>query len=73
MTKQEELEQQKAELINDLLATSTVMEELWNYHPENPDKKDVIEEYKTLLKIQKNIEKETSRIRISRMPRWWNW
>jgi len=58
MTKQEELEQQKAELINDLLATSTVMEELWNYHPENPDKKDVIEEYKTLLKIQKNIEKE---------------
>jgi hypothetical protein len=58
MTKQEELDLQKAELINDLVATSTVMEELWNYHPENPNKKDVIEEYKTLLKIQKDIEKE---------------
>ena len=58
MTKQEELDLQKAELINDLVSTSTVMEELWNYHPENPDKKDVIEEYKTLLKIQKDIEKE---------------
>lgn len=58
MTDQDKLDLQKAELINDLLATSTVMEELWNYHPENPDKKDVIEEYKTLLKIQKDIEKE---------------
>jgi hypothetical protein len=58
MTDQEKLDLQKAELINDLVATSTVMEELWNYHPENPNKKDVIEEYKTLLKIQKDIEKE---------------
>ena len=58
MTKQEELDLQKAELINDLVATSTVMEELWNYHPDNPNKKDVIEEDQTLLKIQKDIEKE---------------
>lgn len=58
MTDQEKLDLQKSELINDLLATSTVMEELWNYHPENPNKKDVIEEYQTLLKIQKDIEKE---------------
>ena len=52
------LEEQKAELINDLIATSTVMEELWNYHPDNPNKKDVISEYQTLLKIQEDIEKE---------------
>jgi hypothetical protein len=58
MTDQEKLDLQKAELINDLLATSTVMEELWNYHPENPNKKDVIKEYQTLLKIQRDIEKE---------------
>ena len=58
MTKQEELDLQKVELINDLLATSTVMEELWDYHPENPNKKDVIKEYKTLLKIKNDIEKE---------------
>ena len=29
MLKQEELDQQKTELINDLVATSTVMEEVW--------------------------------------------
>jgi hypothetical protein len=45
MTKQEELDQQKAELVNDLLATSTVMEEVWRYHPDNPNKKDVLEYY----------------------------
>jgi len=56
--KEETLEEQKANLINDLIAVSTVMDELWNYHPENPKKKDVIEEYQTLLKIQKDIELE---------------
>ena len=58
MSKQEKLEEQKANLINDLLAVSTVMEEIWNYHPDNPDKKDVIKEYQTLLQIQKDIETE---------------
>ena len=46
MNKKVELEEVRAELINDLVATATVMEELWNYHPDNPDKKDVVEEYK---------------------------
>ena len=58
MTKQEELNQQKAELINDLLATSTVMEEVWRYHPDNPEKKDVVKEYNILKQIQKDIESE---------------
>ena len=58
MTKQEELDLQKAELINDLVATSTVMEEVWRYHPENPEKKDVIKEYNILKQIQKDIESE---------------
>ena len=58
MLKQEELDQQKVELINDLVATSTVMEELWRYHPENPDKKDVVSEYKVLEKIKNDIEQE---------------
>lgn len=58
MSEQEKLEEQKANLINDLLAVSTVMEEVWNYHPDNPDKKDVIKEYQTLLQIQKDIEDE---------------
>jgi len=58
MSEQEKLEEQKTNLINDLLAVSTVMEEVWNYHPDNPDKKDVIKEYQTLLQIQKDIEDE---------------
>jgi len=58
MSEKETLEEQKANLINDLIAVSTVMEELWNYHPDNPNKKDVISEYQTLLKIQEDIEKE---------------
>ena len=35
MSKKVELEEVRAELINDLVATATVMEELWNYHPDN--------------------------------------
>ena len=62
MTKQEELDQQKAELINDLLATSTVMEEVWRYHPDNPDKKDVVKEYNILKEIQKDIESELAEL-----------
>ena len=58
MSEQEKLEEQKANLINDLLAVSTVMEEVWNYHPDNPDQKDVIKEYQTLLQSQKDIEAE---------------
>ncbi len=40
---QEQMDQDnvKSELINDLVATSTVMDEMWRYHPENPNKKDI--------------------------------
>ena len=62
MTKQEELDHQKSELIADLLATSTVMEEVWRYHPDNPDKKDVVQEYDILKQIQKDIEAELAEL-----------
>ena len=62
MTKQEELDQQKAELVNDLLATSTVMEEVWRYHPDNLNKKDVIKEYNILKQIQSDIEQELAEL-----------
>jgi|TARA_B110000908_G_scaffold156448_1_gene195625 hypothetical protein len=48
----------KTELVNDLVATSTVMDELWRYHPENPNKKDVVKEFNVLKQIQKDIESE---------------
>ena len=62
MSKKVELEEVRAELINDLVATATVIEELWNYHPDNPDKKDVVKEYDVLKKIQKDIEQEIAEL-----------
>tara|TARA_Y100000114_G_scaffold139777_1_gene144079 strand:- start:1458 stop:1676 length:219 start_codon:yes stop_codon:yes gene_type:complete len=59
---QEEKELKKSELISDLLATSTVMEEVWRYHPENPNKKDIIKEYNVLKQIQKDIEGELAEL-----------
>ena len=57
-TELEILEEQKVELINDLAATATVMDELWRYHPDNPKKVDIVKEYKKLEQMQKDIEKE---------------
>ena len=57
-TELEILEEKKVELINDLAATVTVMEEMWRYHPNNPKKVDIVKEYNVLLQIQKDIEKE---------------
>jgi hypothetical protein len=48
----------KSELINDLAATFTVMDEMWRYHPDNPNKKDIIKEYKILKQIVVDIEHE---------------
>ncbi len=59
---QEEKDYQKSELVSDLLATTTIMEELWYYHPENPNKKDIVKEYNTLKQIQSDIEKELAEL-----------
>jgi hypothetical protein len=63
MSTTETLEEQKANLVNDLIAVSTVMDEIWNYHPDNPNKKDVVEEYKTLEKIKVDIESEIANLK----------
>ena len=51
MEDKQKLEEQKTELINDLIATTTVIEELWRYHPENPNKVDIIKEFKLHIKL----------------------
>lgn len=63
MSNKETLEEQKANLVNDLIAVSTVIEEIWNYHPDNPNKKDIIAEYNQLLKIQGDIENELASLK----------
>ena len=57
---QEQLDQDntRTELLNDLVATTTVMDEVWRYHPDNPQKKDVVKEYNILQQIIKDIEFE---------------
>jgi len=58
MSQQQEMENLKADLINDLISVSTVMEELWKYHPENPAKIDIVSEYNNLVEMKKEIETE---------------
>ena len=38
------------------------MDELWRYHPDNPNKKVVIKEYEILKQIQKDIESELAEL-----------
>ena len=64
---QSEINYLKTELVNDLVATTTVMEDLWRYHPENPDKKDVVSEYKVLEKIKLDIEQELENLKEQRI------
>jgi len=58
MSQQQEMENLKADLINDLISVSTVMEELWKYHPENPERIDIVSEYDNLVEMKKEIEAE---------------
>ena len=38
------------------------MEEVWKYHPDNPNKLDVVEQYNLLKRIQSDIEKELAEL-----------
>lgn len=58
-------EEQRNELVNDLIATSTVMDELWQYHPDNPKVKDVVKEYEALKQMAKDLEKEIDELDAS--------
>jgi hypothetical protein len=63
-TELEILEEKKIELINDLAATATVMDEIWKYHPDNPKKVDIIVEYESLKSLQADIEREINKLGI---------
>lgn len=59
---QSEINYLKTELVNDLIATTTVMEELWRYHPGNPGQKDVVSEYEVLKRVKEDIEREMKKL-----------
>ncbi len=56
--KLEKLENERVELINDLIACETVMDEIWKFHPDNPKKKDVVKEYKILQQVSEGLKEE---------------
>jgi len=62
LTPEQIKDNQKSELINDLMATATVMEEIWRYHPDNPKKADLVEEYAKLKEIKVGIEVELAEL-----------
>ena len=56
-TEQERIDDEKAELLQDLMATEKVMEELWKYHKDNPQRIILENEYNNLLQMKRDIEK----------------
>ena len=60
---QSEINYLKSELLEDLMATVKVMDEIWKYHPENPEKSDVITEYKLLEEVKIGIEAELDELK----------
>lgn len=62
MSQQQEKENLKADLINDLISVTVVMEEIWKYHPTNPNKIDIVTEYENLEEIKQLIELDLDRL-----------
>ena len=46
----------KIELVNDLIAITTIMEDYWRFHPANEKQEDVVAEYAKLEAIKLKIE-----------------
>lgn len=44
----EEKQELKIELVNEVIFLNDRMEDLWSYHPENPNKVDIVWEYNNL-------------------------
>lgn len=42
---------EKAELVNTLIEVEDRIDELWEYHPENPNGIDVVDEFEKLQKL----------------------
>lgn len=56
-TEQERIDDEKSELLHDLIAVEKVIEELWKYHKDNPNRISVEDEYSSLEKMKADIEK----------------
>lgn len=57
-----ELEEKQKQLLNKIMTISLMMEGLWKYHPNNPDRKDITEDYDELLAEQQLVLNELDKI-----------
>ena len=48
----------KEELINEMITISKQLEEVWLYHPDNPNSIDPVEYHKILTKTLLDLEKQ---------------
>lgn len=58
MTEQEWFDNKERDLINDIISISTIMDDYWRFHPENPKKIDLVSEYASLKELATKLEKE---------------
>lgn len=54
----ENTQNKKTELVNDLMAVNTIMEDYWRFHPANEKQENVVEEYTKLKAMSDHIEEE---------------
>ena len=58
MTENEWFENKERDMINDIISITTIMEDYWRFHPDNPKKINIVKEYDSLKKMQSDIEEE---------------
>lgn len=66
MTEKEWFEKKEADMINDIISISTIMDDYWRFHPNNPQKIDLVNEYKSLEKLKSDTEAELEKFRKER-------
>jgi hypothetical protein len=57
---QEQFDEKYAELVNDRISVATIQDEIWRYHPNNPNAIKVEEAYAELEQIATDLDNEIS-------------
>ena len=56
MTENEWFEQREIELTNDIISMATIIDDYYGFHPDNPNRVDVVDEYNNLKKLMTEAE-----------------
>ena len=56
------LEQHRENLVNDLIVLNRMAEDLWQYHPDNKDKIDIVKSFDNIQAKIKEKETEIERL-----------